>query len=249
MLEFLNFDTIYGDYTSSNNPYDVKFILASPMRKVKYIYLKSIELPIGFNNIRTSSTGLTVFSFTLNSTTYSVTLTDKVYTNISTLLTDINTLITNLGLSTTITLAVSSTYSSRVSISLSTSSTLTILSTGLSQYVLGMAGQSVTGIILTANNNYLLNVDNYINIYLANIPAKSHNNYYGVISSYKVPLNCTSNVVYYQSEQQSFTQFVEITDQHYILSKIHIKILDRWGNVIPSQGLDYSLTFGIKYFD
>jgi hypothetical protein len=128
------------------------------------------------------------------------------------------------------------------------SATLVINITGLSQYILGIAGQSVIGTLLNANNNFLLNVDNYINIYFSNIPCISHNNYGGVMSSFKLPLNCTSNVVYYNAENQSFSQYIEITDMHYVLTNFNVKILDRFGYIIPSQGLDYSFTLGIEYF-
>lgn len=243
---FLNFDTIYSNYTSTN-PYDTNFKFSVPIRNVKKIYLKSIEIPIGFNNVR-SSNGLSSFSFTLNGTSYSITLTDKVYSSMATLLTDINTAISALGISNTITLSISSSNPNKISITLSTSATLVILTTGLSQYILGINNQSVTGTILNATNNFLLNVDNYINIYFSNIPSTSHNNYGGVISSYKIPLNCTSNVVYYNAENQSFSQYIEITDSNYVLTNLNVKLLDRWGNIIPSQGLDYSFTLGIEYF-
>jgi hypothetical protein len=167
----------------------------------------------------------------------------------SLLLTDINTAITVLGISTnTITLGISSSNPNKVSITLSTSATLVINTTGLSQYILGISGQSVTGTILNATNNFLLNVDNYINIYFSNIPSTSHNNSGSVMASYKLPLNCTSNVVYYNADNQSFSQYIEITDSNYVLTNINVKLLDRWGNIIPSQGLDYSFTLAIEYF-
>jgi hypothetical protein len=247
ILTFLNFDTINSSYTS-NNPYDTAFYFNVPIRKAKKIYLKSVEIPIGFNNIRTSSNGLNEFEFTVNSVTYTIILTDKVYTSISTLLTDINNAILVLGLSFTVVLSVNSTNSNKITLTLSTSSTITILPTGLSVNILGFtSNQSITGTILNASNNYLLNADNYVNMYFKNIPSNSHNNYGGVMASYKIPLNCTSNVIYYQSENQSFSQYIEITDVNYILTKLHVQILDRWGNIIPSQGLDYSFTLAIEY--
>jgi hypothetical protein len=162
-ISFLNFDTINSTYTSANNPYDCAFNLNIPIKRAKKIYLKSIEIPIGFNNIRTSSNGLNNFIFTINSTTYTVILVDKVYTSISALLIDINNQILTWGLSFTIVLSVNSTNSNKLTLTLSTSNTITILPTGLSVNILSFTlNQSITGTILNATNNYLLNVDNYL---------------------------------------------------------------------------------------
>jgi hypothetical protein len=164
------------------------------------------------------------------------------------LLTDINNLILALNLNITIVFSVNATNTNVIQITLGTASQLFIGTTNLSRYILGIANQTITNAtILIANNNYLLNVDNYINIYLSNIPCQSNNNYNGIMSTFKIPLNCTSNTIFYQCENQSFTQYCEITDPSFVLSRLHIKISDRWGNIINANGLDYSFTLALLY--
>jgi hypothetical protein len=98
---FLNFDTINGVY--NNNAYDCKFVIQPSIKKCKKIYLKSIEIPITFNNIRNDGgSTLNQLIFSINSVSYNINLTNKIYSNISDLLTDINSYITsnlNLGFS------------------------------------------------------------------------------------------------------------------------------------------------------
>ena len=58
-LEFLNLDTVYSQ---NINPFNALFTLSNPFRKVKNIYLKSIELPIAFNNIRENFNYFTIYT-------------------------------------------------------------------------------------------------------------------------------------------------------------------------------------------
>ena len=53
-IDILHFDTLLGTY-NDNSVYDCTFTLSNPLRNVQRIYLKSIELPISFNNIRASN--------------------------------------------------------------------------------------------------------------------------------------------------------------------------------------------------
>ena len=48
-LTFLNFDT---NLIQTSNPFNSQFILSDPLRKIRKIYLKSVELPINFYNVR-----------------------------------------------------------------------------------------------------------------------------------------------------------------------------------------------------
>ena len=97
--QFLHFDSSTATYiTDVNNttgvtttPYKAQYSMNQVFSKIKRVYLKSLECPVGFSNIRTGSTN--VFSFVLNGTTYKVTLSEKNYTSISTLLTDLNTVL------------------------------------------------------------------------------------------------------------------------------------------------------------
>ena len=59
-LSFLHFDTTLRNNQSAD-PFSSTFTLANPIRNIKKIYLKSVEMPIGFFNIRQNY----IFSFVL----------------------------------------------------------------------------------------------------------------------------------------------------------------------------------------
>ncbi len=53
-LDYIHFDSFYSIDTL-NDSFDTTFILNQKYQKINKIYLKNIELPIGFVNIRTSN--------------------------------------------------------------------------------------------------------------------------------------------------------------------------------------------------
>jgi hypothetical protein len=59
-LQFLHFDSNFRDNLSAD-PFSSTFTLANPLKKIKKVYLKSCEIPIGFFNIRTNF----IFSFVI----------------------------------------------------------------------------------------------------------------------------------------------------------------------------------------
>ena len=98
-----------------------------------------------------------------------------------------------------------------------------------------------------ANNNYLLAYDNYISLYLKDIPVKS-TGYSNQLISYKIPLNAVNSMVYYLQELNSFSQCVEITDKNYILNRLRVVVFDRFGFKI-TNGLDYSFSLAVNYHE
>ena len=52
--EYLNFDSI-NSIDTSNDSFDSTFTLNQKYTKIKKIYLKNCEIPIGFSNIRSSN--------------------------------------------------------------------------------------------------------------------------------------------------------------------------------------------------
>ena len=90
MTEILHFDTYLDNATYfKNSPYDTIFKLSNPVKCIHKIYLKSLEMPIVFENIRDGNTS-NVFSIKINNTIKTATLASKNYTDINVLLTDIN---------------------------------------------------------------------------------------------------------------------------------------------------------------
>ena len=68
-----------------------------------------------------------------------------------------------------------------------------------------------------------------------------------IACSFKIPLNSSQNVIYFNSENSSFTQDINFNDVNYIINKLDVIITDRYANSINSNGLDYSFSLGIEF--
>ena len=86
-LEFLHFDTTnqwqatFQQLFNHNNdhPFSLTFNLPTQINKVKKIYLKSIELPVGFTNIRAENNSNTL-TINVNDIECTIILTPNNYT-------------------------------------------------------------------------------------------------------------------------------------------------------------------------
>jgi len=242
-IEFLHFDTLLGKY-NNNSVYDCSFVLSNPIRNIQNIYLKSLEIPISFNNIRASNSTNT-FQITVLTSTYTITIDENNYTSITTLLNDINTklhlVLPNItfGLNMKNKVIITLTgYPSNTTIQFNKSRLLNI--------ILGFTSLSYINNI-TAENNYLLAYDNYISMFIQDIPVKS-SSFTTQLISFKIPLNAVNGVVYYLQELNSFSQSVEFTYKNYVLSNLIIVIFDRFG-IQLTNGLDYSFSLAVSYYD
>ena len=83
----LHFDSYHGNYTKS--PYTASWNLVEPLQGVTSIGVVSIEMTNTLNNIRAENSSNTI-TVNYNNSSYSITLQPTDYTNITTLLTDIN---------------------------------------------------------------------------------------------------------------------------------------------------------------
>jgi hypothetical protein len=100
--------------------------------------------------------------------------------------------------------------------------------------------------ILTSYSSFNLAYDTYVNMYFPNIPLKttSSNNH---IINFKLPLkNAFNGTIFYEQENTSFAQCLEITNERFILSQLEIQILDRFGCQIPSNGSQWSFTLCVE---
>ena len=87
-LDYIHFDSFYSVDTL-NDSFDTTFILNQKYQKINKIYLKNIELPIGFVNIRTSNNS-NVLRFILNGVTYNCSINQQNYATISSVITALN---------------------------------------------------------------------------------------------------------------------------------------------------------------
>lgn len=267
----LHFDTINAQYVydSTNNAYsaayhpsplgwpdnytncfEVKFSLPQAIHKVKKLSLKSVEIPVAFDNIRASHS----FIFTLdnNPKQYLVTFDNVTITDGASLCTLLNTLVT----ATTPLYGLAFSYNSSTNLLTFAGTTaptnLTIVDTPFSRAYLGFRGTTDTyvpaikGIAASCCLN--LNPDNYLNIYFPNVPAPN-NNVNGVLSTFKVALNAASQNIYFWSELMNHEQSVHLSDNTFTFSQLHVVVYDRWGNNIWPRGGDWSFTMEVSYDD
>jgi len=93
---------------------------------------------------------------------------------------------------------------------------------------------------------YQLNIDNYINIFISNLSSTNNiTNAHGSACHFKVILNAINNTMYYASENNTYSQFIEVNNSLPI-NNLNIIIYDRWGYNLNSSGLDYSITFCVE---
>jgi len=240
-IQTLNFDTINSLYTNSD-PFDTTFTMSNPLRNIKKIRLSSLEIPLGFYNIR-STNSTNTFTITINSVVSTITLSPAYYSSISTLLTAINTAFTALSLTNTPTFSYNGLY---VIITLTTSTTYSITSSNLSKYVLGFSSTtSGTGKTLTATNPFNLSYDTYFIMYFPNLPV-NNNSATQQILHFKLPISGINGAVYYYYENFGLTQELQITDSNYIINNVRVVFYDRFGCTV-SNYLDYSMSLTFEY--
>jgi hypothetical protein len=110
--EYLNFDSI-NSIDTSNDSFDSTFTLNQKYTKIKKIYLKNCEIPIGFSNIR-SSNNSNVLRLILNGITYNCSINSGVYSSISSLITALNSSIVTAITSTGFTFVLSVTTGNNI---------------------------------------------------------------------------------------------------------------------------------------
>ena len=247
-IDNLHFDTLLGTY-NDNSVYDCTFTLSNPLRNVKNIYLKSIEMPISFNNIRASNS-TNVFVITIHGNGFTtrrpVLINEFNCTTITSLLTAINEQLSIVLPSVSFHSVDKYVYLKLTD--LPNNTVVNFLPSKLLSVILGFTQLSYTVTNeIKADNSYLLAYDNYISLYLQDIPVKS-TGYSNQLISYKIPLNAVNGIVYYLQELNSFSQCVEITDKNYILNRLRVVVYDRFGLPI-TNGLDYSFSLAVNYHE
>ena len=249
----LNFDTVYSTYVNDSNntasslsSFVAQFPLQSPLRRIKRISLLCLEMPVQFANVRTS----VAFSYTttLSATgSFSISI-NQTFTTISQLLTYLNSQIPTIA-GVSIAFSVSLTNTNLV---IATTSGLSAFQ--LSNYtdkkqflknILGFNGtENLVSNVLTASSYYNLNLDNYISIYLQNVPHQTTNQNQSN-SSFKIPLNCVTNSIYFFNQNTSYTPFINVSDNNFVLDKLIVSVFDRYGNNLNPNGSDYSFSLRI----
>jgi hypothetical protein len=101
----------------------------------------------------------------------------------------------------------------------------------------------VSGAALVATNPYTLNWDTYISMWIPNVGQSSLE---PAQITFKIPLSTQTNNVAYWSEGSQNIQKIYITDKSVRVDRLNITFLDRFGNVLNNNGLDWSMSFDIE---
>ena len=240
--EFLHFDSINA--INNGDVFNASFPLPQPYSKIKNIYLKNIELPICFPNIRASNLS-NILQFSINGTNYSTTLTEKNYISISTLITDLNAAIVTTLTASGFTLVLSSGINNNIIITLTGALTnLTIRNTTLSK-ILGINGVSTASLSYTSVNSYNINYDLYVYMSFDNIPS-IYSSSGSIRSALKIPLMTNySNINNYFSHRNDKDMSLILNDSNFQFIKIQIIFYDRYGYPLTNYNVDYSFTLSI----
>ena len=246
--EYLNFDSI-NSIDTSNDSFDSTFTLNQKYTKIKKIYLKNCEIPIGFSNIR-SSNNSNVLRLILNGITYNCSINSGVYSSISSLITALNASIVTAITSTGFTFVLSVTTGNNIVItSTGAFSSYSIIQNTLSNILnINSAINQIAG-TYTSPFIYNLGYDLYIQMAFFNIPSifSSQGN---IPSALKIPLNTNAfNILFYSNDRTQYDQALTISDTNFILSQMRIIMYDRYGFPLNNGNLEYSFTIAIEYLD
>lgn len=245
IVEYLNFDSVNASKTS-NDSFDATFTFVTKFTNINKIYLKNIEIPIGFPNIRSSNESNTL-NFIMNGVNYSASVTQSNYLSISSLLTALNASIVTALTSSGFTMVLSVNNNVVSIVTTGAFSSYSITPNTLSNILGISSAQNLNA--GTYNSIFLANIgyDTYLQICFYNIPSK-FSTLGNVPSALKIPMNTNAyNILFYSTDRGDYDQCLTIQDHNYILSQMRVIIYDRYGFPVNNGNLDYSFTLAIEY--
>jgi hypothetical protein len=216
-------------YKQNGNPFQSTLILGNRHRAIRTATLKDAQIPVGFYNVRAPYNTLT-----LNGVTYTVPPGNY---NITTLMNAVNAQVpSSVGVFSPNSVTNQTQF---VAGGGAVTFTVTPLSLG---YFLGFTnGQSGTSV--TSTNSYIINFDTYVSIWIQNFGTSSLD---GQQITYKVPNTVGSAGIIQYTEGGGWHQKIEVTDRSNRVDRLIVTVLDRFGNVLNNNGLDWSFTLEIE---
>jgi hypothetical protein len=216
-------------YKVNGNPFQSTIILGNRHRAVRSASLKDAQIPVGFYNVRAPYNTMNVNSvvYTLPPGNYSVT----------SLTNSLNSIITNsVGVFST-----TSTTNQFQLVSNSGNLLLNVQPLSLLSFLGFTNGQSGTAI--TGTNSYIVNFDTCLYIWISEIGTSSLD---GQQITYKVPNTGGSGSIIQYAEGSTWPQKVMFTDRSNRLDRLTVRIIDRFGNIVNNNGLDWTFTLEIE---
>lgn len=211
------------------NPFQCTVILGNRHRRIRSLALKNAQVPVGFYNVRAPYNTMNVNSivYTLTPGNYSVT----------TLLNALNTTVTSgVGSFSPGALNNNIQFSSASGVA-----TMNVQSLSLLSFLGFSDGQQ--GTAFYGAESYIVNFDTYLNIWIENLGTQSQE---PSQITFKVPVTVGSGSIMHWAENTQNSQLVEVTDRGVRLDRLNIQVLDRFGNLLNNNGLDWSFTIEIE---
>lgn len=236
----------------SGDPFQCSVYLSNTHRNVRAISLKSVQLPIGFYNVRSPYNTVTI-----NGTVY--TLTPGYYSNVTSFLSALNTIVTagvgaftysnTTGFTTFTSAAGSSTITTTSPYlwagpsfgGVQNSTSINLASAPSLGSLMGFSNAQ-SGTTITSTNALQLNIDTYIKLYIPNLGTSSLE---ANMMTFKLPISnqTLGTTLMYEPFDPPC---VNVTDQTAKIDKIQIQVLDRWGNPITNGGVDWAFTLKVS---
>lgn len=243
--------------TTCPNSFNTVWTLTRPLRNVAKIYLKTLTLPVLFPNVRSSNNSNTLTVTSSANVPYTITLPDRVFKDVQSLITRINAEFTALyptqGISFSLyTLEDITQCYGYVAV---TSASLTSISVKPSILAKMLGFSNPASDILVSGNtkrvasgSYNLNYDNYLNMTIYTTPDHNMENQNGTPVSFHIPVPVSSDTIMFTSSNLSFDGYVQ-NYQGTVINTIGIVITDRFGFSINARNADYSLCLALEYYN
>jgi hypothetical protein len=214
----------------NGNPFQTAIILENQHQRVKSIALKDAQIPIGFWNVRSPYNTLII-----NSVTYTVQPGN--YTA-STFVAALNTAVgSSVGV-----FAISSAVNFFTFTATTGTATFFVGPLTLLAFLGFTNGQ--TGTFITATSAYVINFDTYMVIWIENLSQSSLDS--GQVT-FKIPLASGPGTIIQYTEFNHYKQVIQLTDHGARVDRFNITFLDRFGNILNNNGLDWSATFELEF--
>jgi hypothetical protein len=221
----------------AGNPFQCTYQFGNTHRGLCSISLQNAQIPIGFYNVRAPFNTIVI-----SGTTY--TITPGNYTTLDAL----NAAIVTPGsvaLSTLGRFAASSVTGIVTFTAAGGNKSLGPVTQNSLLSFLGYTQTTTTAVAatLTGTYPYTLNWDTYIIIWIENIGQSSME---PVQITFKLPLSSLTNNVLYWSESSQNNQYMQVFNKNTRIDRLNIVFLDRFGNILNNNGIDWSMSFDIE---
>lgn len=231
----IHYDSIYSKNLMFNN-------LNHNLSNIQSIQLSSMELPITFLNVRE---GLNTLRFTYNDVPYDLIIQPNQYMIIDDLITELNSklIIVLNNASINLRFDINPLFIGKLIISttIKTNKFSFSFASILANSILGISitDTNLNGVLL-CSNNYNLNIDNYINMVISELPSRYNSNNM-IACTFRVPLTNTYNQIMFYG---GYIPQDYICKPFLSLNTMQILFYDRFGLAVSfSSNISFSLTY------